>query len=168
MSTPAQVLQSKQGATGSRAAASRVQARLKVGRSNDTHEQEADRVAESVVGNDSGIAGPASQGTGKPVVGAASVQRAPNISRLAESSIQNKLQRRETEEKEEQKAEKVQRQEEEEEEVQPKLQRQEEEEEAQPKLQRQEEEEEAQPKLQRQEEEEEAQPKLQRQEEEEE
>ncbi|MCP3669625.1 MAG: DUF4157 domain-containing protein [Gammaproteobacteria bacterium] len=133
-----------------------------MGRSNDKHEQEADRVAETVVGSSRGGA---SQGSAQSTVTTTPTQGAPAISRLADSSIQNKLQRREAEEKEEIKPEKVQRQEEEEEEVQPKLQRQEEE--PQAKIQRQEEEEEeVQPQLQRQEEEPQA--KIQRQEEEEE
>ncbi len=165
MSTPAQVLQTKQNSARSRSAASRVQTRLQVGRSHDAHEQEADRVADSVVG---GSRAGESQASGKASVTATSAQHVRVISRLADSSIQNKLQCRESEEKEKIKPEHVQRQEEEEE-VQPKIQRQEEEETAQPKIQRQEEEEEeeVQPKIQRQEEEEVAQPKIQRQEEEE-
>ena len=159
MSTPAQVLQTKQSAVNTRAAASRVQTRLQVGRSNDGHEQEADRVAEAVVSV--GREG-ASQSSARSAVTATPAQSAPAISRLADSSIQNKLQRRETEEKEEIKPEKVQRQEDEE--PQAKIQRQEDEE-PQAKIQRQEDEE-PQAKIQRQEDEE-PQAKIQRQEDEE-
>ncbi len=150
MSATSQTVQTDRSSTVSRAAANRVQTKLSVGRSNDSHEQEADRVADVVVRGRS-VAGPAAtSGESISSASAASVQRAPTISRLANSAAQRKLQRREVEEREKQKQEKVQRQEEE---PQTKLQRQEEEEEAQPKLQLQEEE--PQTKLQRQEEEEE-------------
>ncbi|GAW87713.1 hypothetical protein bplSymb_SCF14201P005 [Bathymodiolus platifrons methanotrophic gill symbiont] len=111
MSTPASVLQTKQSSASSRAAASRVQARLQVGRSHDGHEQEADRVAGTVVGSNHGAAGPVAQGTSTATVSTSSVQRAPMISRLADSAVQTRLQRREVEKSEEQEPEKVQRKE---------------------------------------------------------
>ncbi len=152
-----------------------LQTRLKVGSSNDTYEQEADRVADKVVRGDRSDISQISTKS-KSTQTTAFNQHTPVISRLANTSVQHKLQRQEEEEEaqtklqrqeEEEKAQTKLQRKEEEEEAQTKLQRQEEEEEAQTNLQRQEEEEEAQTKLQRQEEEEEAQTKLQRREEEE-
>lgn len=150
----------------SRSSAARVQARLSVGPANDKYEQEADNVADKVVGqsqaapvSNSGVDGSVQR---KPVIRLSAAHPAPRISRLSqtrtqrqaeEEEVQTKLQRQ-PEEKEEELQTKLQRQpEEEEEEAQAKLQRkpEEEKEEAQAKLQRQpeEEEEEAQAKLQR-------------------
>jgi hypothetical protein len=148
---------------GARASASRVQAKLSVGRAGDAYEQEADRTADRVVGGQ--VAATAT---------ATSANVAPSISRLVARKPAARLSpeaaNEQPEEKEPPQA-KLQRQEEDE--AQPKLQRQEEEEDAQAKVQRQpeeepEEEDAAQAKLQRQEEEEEAaQAKVQRQPEEE-
>jgi hypothetical protein len=113
-----------------------LQAKLTVNAPGDVYEQEADRVADAVVGATDFAA-----------------QRQPVEEE--EEMVQPSLQRQEEEEEMVQPS--LQRQEEEEEMAQPSLQRQEEEEEmVQPSLQRQEEEEEmVQPSLQRQEEEEE-------------
>ncbi|TRY29844.1 DUF4157 domain-containing protein [Aliiglaciecola sp. M165] len=140
-----------QPSDSTRAAGARLQTKLSVSRSNDSHEQEADRVADTVV---------SSQNTrgGSPNQAAATATKAPMISRLADSAPRTKLQRREEEKEETTKRDKIQRQEEE---PQAKIQRQEEE--AQTKVQRQEDE--PQTKIQRQEEEE-AQTKVQRQEDE--
>ncbi len=158
MSTPSPTAAAEHASSTSRAAASQVQTKLSVGRSHDGYEQEADRVADAVVGQ--GAKPTAREGAAAHPVQGRSV---PTISRLKDQAGRRKLQRQEEEPQA-----KVQRQEEEpqsklqrqEEEPQSKLQRQEEE--PQSKLQRQEEE--PQSKLQRQEEE--PQSKLQRQEEE--
>ena len=167
MSAVAHTSESKSTTSASRAVAHGVQAKLQVGPTNDSYEQEADRVATRVVGSGPTKAGNAG-GDGSPSAGGISSPGAPVISRLVqrqEEEPQAKLQRQEEEpqaklqRQEEEPQAKVQRQEEEE--PQAKVQRQEEE--PQTKLQR--EEEEPQTKLQRQEEEPQA--KLQRQEEEE-
>ena len=166
MTTAGPTSVAERSSTPSRAAAHAVQAKLSVSQRDDTHEQEADRVADVVV-NHSSSSPPQSTSsqaaTSTSVAGIVATRVAPKISRL----IINRTSQREVQrqEEEEEAQTKVQRQEEEEE-AQTKVQRQEEEEEAQTKVQRQEEEEEAQTKVQRQEEEEEAQTKVQRQEEE--
>lgn len=178
MSAVAHTSESKSTTRVSRAVAHGVQARLQVGPTNDSYEQEADRVAARVVGSGPTRATSAG-GDGSPSAGGISSPGAPVISRLvrrqAEEEPQAKLQRQEEEpqakiqKQEEEPQAKLQRQEDEpqmkmqrqKEEPQAKVQRQEEEE-AQTKAQRQEEE--PQTKLQR--EEEEPQARLQRQEEE--
>ena len=169
MSAVAHTSESKSTTSASRAVAHSVQAKLQVGPTNDSYEQEADRVAARVVGSrPTGTSN--AGGDGSPSAGGISSPGAPVISRLVRRQTEEEPQAKAQRQEEEPQA-KLQRQEEEpqtklqrqEEEPQAKLQRQEEEE-AQTKIQRQEEEE-PQMKVQRQEEEE-PQAKLQRQEEE--